>query len=130
MAQLPSIFLLLAIIPVSGAARAQDAARVKLPDLSGTWQAQTPDGPQTVIVRPDSSASFGDEIVRWRMVPDTVYLALGGEWTGYHYALHGSKLVLSGGDLEDPVELRRVGPPSPRPDGVDVPPPPPWRAGQ
>ncbi|MDH3457765.1 MAG: hypothetical protein OER90_13080 [Gemmatimonadota bacterium] len=93
-------------------------------DLSGTWQAETPDGPQTVVVRSDSSASFGEEMIRWRIVADTVFLVLGGEWIGYNFRLRGRTLTLSGGDLEEPVELQRVGPPTPRPEGVPVPPDP------
>jgi hypothetical protein len=93
-------------------------------DLSGTWEAESADGPVTVIVRPDSSASFGDEIVRWRIVADTVFLAIGGEWLGYNYMLKGSVLTLSGGDLEEPIDLKKKGPPTPRPAGVPVPPVP------
>ena len=94
----------------------------RIPDLSGTWEAESADGPVTVIVRPDSSASFGEEIVRWRIVADTVYLAIGGEWLGYNYLLKGSVLTLSGGDLEEPIDLKKLGPPTPRPAGVPVPP--------
>ena len=93
-------------------------------DLSGTWQAETPDGPQTVVVRPDSSASFGGDMIRWRVVADTVFLALGGEWIGYNFTVRGRTLKLSGGDLEETVELQRVGPPTPRPEGIPVPPDP------
>ena len=93
-------------------------------DLTGTWQADTPDGPQVVIVRPDSSASFGEEIIRWSATADTVYLAFGDEWVGYHYVLRGRALTLSGGDLLDPIELRRTGPPTPLPEGIEVPPAP------
>jgi hypothetical protein len=95
------------------------------PRLEGTWRAQTPDGPQTVIVRADSSASFGDETVRWRIVGDSILIALGDEWMGYHFALAGRRLTLSGGDLEEPVVLQRVGPATPRPDSIPVPPAPP-----
>jgi len=107
-----------ALIPVPCTAQSGAA------DLPGTWQAETPDGPQTVVVRPDSSASFGEETVRWRVVADTVFLALGGEWIGYNFRLRGRTLTLSGGDLEEPVELRRLGPPTPRPEGVPLPPEP------
>ena len=113
-----SVAAVLALMPA--AAGAQPGAA----DLAGTWQTDTPDGPQTVVVRPDSSASFGEETVRWRVVADTVFLALGGEWIGYNYRLRGRTLTLSGGDLEEPVELRRLGPPTPRPDDVPLPPEP------
>jgi hypothetical protein len=95
------------------------------PRLEGTWRAETPDGPQTVIVRPDSSASFGDETVRWRLVADSIFIALGGEWTVYNFRLTGRMLTLSGGDLEEPIVLERIGPPTARPDSVPVPPAPP-----
>ena len=95
------------------------------PRIEGTWQAETPDGPQTVIVRADSSASFGDETVRWRIVADSIFIALGDEWMIYNFAVRGRRLTLSGGDLEEPIELERVGPATPRPAGVEIPPAPP-----
>jgi hypothetical protein len=116
------ILLLAALLLASagGSAVAQRAVK-----LDGTWRAQTPDGPQTVIVRADSSASFGDETVRWRIVADSIFIALGDEWMVYNFALRGRTLTLSGGDLEEPIELERVGPASPRPDAVPVPTAPP-----
>lgn len=108
-------------VAVSTAALAQST----VPDLAGTWRAETPDGPQTIIVRPDSSASFGDEIVRWRIVADSIFLAISDEWYIYNFAFSGRTLTLSGGDLVDPIDLERTGPPTPRPEGVLVPPAPP-----
>lgn len=103
----------------------------RAPRLEGTWRAETPDGPQTVIVRADSSASWGDETVRWRIVADSVFLAFGDEWMVYNFRLAGRKLTLSGGDLEEPVLLQRVGPPTARPDSIPIPEAPPMsrRAG-
>ncbi len=100
-------------------------AQQKLPDITGTWVAQTPDGPREVIVRPDSSASFGDETVRWRLERDSLHIAFGDEWTVYAYRLKKNKLTLDGGDLEEPVTLVRKGPATPRPAGVPIPPAPP-----
>lgn len=80
------------------------------PGLTGTWQAATPDGPQTIIVRDDSTASFGEETVRWRVSADTIFIQFGEEWVGYNFALAGDTLTLSGGDLEEPIGLRRMGP--------------------
>lgn len=85
-------------------------AQNPLPDISGTWQVDTPDGPENFIVRADSSASFGEETVRWRLAQDTLYILFGEEWVGYHFRLKGKEMTLSGGDLEEPVVLRRVGP--------------------
>jgi hypothetical protein len=109
----------LAVLPL-GAAAGQRA-----PHLDGTWRAKTADGPQTVIVRTDSSASWGDETVRWRIVADSIFIAMGDEWMVYNFQMAGRRLTLSGGDLEDPILLERVGPATPRPDSVAVPPAPP-----
>jgi hypothetical protein len=106
-----------------GLANAQQAT------ILGTWkfdlkQDQKKEGPRIVIVRPDSSASYGTETVRWRVVGDSLALALGGEWVNYKLKLKGKNLTLSGGDLQDPVDFQLVGPPTPRPDTVPVPPDP------
>jgi hypothetical protein len=95
------------------------------PRLDGTWRAKTADGPQTVIVRADSSASWGDETVRWRVVADSIFIAMGDEWMVYNFTLSGRRLTLSGGDLEEPIQLERTGPATARPDTVAVPPAPP-----
>ena len=95
------------------------------PSLEGSWRAETPDGPQTIIVRADSSASWGDETVRWRLVADSIFIALGDEWLVYNFVLRRRTLTLSGGDLVDPIALERTGPATPRPEGVSVPPAPP-----
>jgi hypothetical protein len=107
------------------AALAAPAASQRAPRLEGTWRAETPDGPQTIVVRADSSASWGDETVRWRVVADSIFLALGDEWTVYNFRLAGRKLTLSGGDLEEPIVLERTGPAAARPDTIPVPPAPP-----
>lgn len=93
----------------------------------GTWQTitETKDGPHSVVVRPDSSASYGTQTVRWRIkAPGKILLALGGEWVEYDFKVKGEKLTLSGGDLKKAITLRRTGPPTPRADGVAVPPDP------
>ncbi len=84
------------------------------PDIVGIWEVDTPDGPDTVVVRPDSSAVFGQDSVRWRIEADTIFI-LFDEWIGYHFELDGRFLTLSGGDLEEPVTLTRIGPAPGRP---------------
>jgi hypothetical protein len=96
--------------------------------LSGLWQLEKgkvkADGPKTVMIRPDSSASWGKETVRWRLKEGQIMIALGGEWEIYKLKLKGNRLTLSGGDLPDPITLKRVGPATPRPANVPVPPDP------
>jgi hypothetical protein len=95
----------------------------------GTWQfdlkqGPKPDAPRTVIVRQDSSASYGTQTVRWRILGDSLALALGGEWVNYRLKVKGKRLTLSGGDLIEPVTFDLMGPPTPRPDSVAIPPDP------
>jgi hypothetical protein len=119
------------IVAALGLAPGQVIAQAKVPSAAilGTWkfdlkQGPKKSGPRIVIVRPDSSASYGTETVRWRVVGDSLALALGGEWVNYRLKLKGANLTLSGGDLTEPVTFQRVGPPTPRPDTVPVPPDP------
>lgn len=106
------------------------ATAQQLPSIEGTWEVSLRDRnrnnvPRTVIVRADSSASWGDEHVRWRLVHGPkIMLAVGGEWEVYDVRVRGNQLTLSGGDLPDPVTLRRIGPATPRPADVPVPPDP------
>lgn len=109
-------------------AAAPAAAQAEAP-IVGTWKAELrdqerQDAPREVIVRPDSSASWGKETVRWRLKADSVMIALGGEWVTYKLQVKGGKLTLSGGDLAKPVTLSKAGPPTPRPEGTPVPPDP------
>jgi len=99
------------------------------PPILGTWQAELKDqdrkdAPREVIVRADSSASWAKETARWRLKPDSIMIALGGEWVTYRLVVKGNRLMLSGGDLAKPISLTRTGPPTPRPDSITVPPDP------
>ena len=98
--------------------------------IVGTWKvtakelAQRKDAPRLVIVRGDSSASWGTETARWRLKGDRLWLAIGGEWEDYKLKVKGQSLTLSEGDLTKPVSFQRVGPATPRPANVPVPPDP------
>jgi hypothetical protein len=98
------------------------------PTVTGTWRvdagADVKDGPREVVIRTDSSASWGRETVRWRVVDKKIWIAIGGEWEVYDLKLRRNDLTLSGGDLTRPVTLRRVGPATPRASGVAIPPVP------
>lgn len=95
--------------------------------ILGTWvtERKIKDAPAIVIVRPDSSASYGTETVRWRIrTPGKILLALGGEWVEYDFRVRSGKLTLSGGDLTEAITLRRTGAPTPRPTNIPIPPDP------
>ena len=119
------LVLLLGIAPGLCAQTAHSGAGPRS-RLEGKWQAKTDDEIRNIMVRGDSSAQFGDQVARWRMVGDSLWLTLGdGVWQVYGMKLDAEKLTLSGGDLEKPVTLRRVGPPSARADSVAIPAAPP-----
>ena len=93
--------------------------------IEGKWQAKTDEEIRNIMVRGDSSAQFGDQVARWRVMGDSLWLTLGdGVWQVYGLKLDADKLTLSGGDLEKPVTLRRVGPAIARADSVAIPAPP------
>ena len=80
--------------------------------LTGDWQAKTGDEIRHIMVRSDSSAQFGRDLARWRLVGDSLWITLGdGVWQVY-----GMKLARD--------KLRRVGPPTARPDTLSIPEPP------
>ena len=94
--------------------------------IAGNWQARSGDEIRHIMVRNDSSAQFGEEVARWRVVGDSLWITLGdGVWQVYGMKLAADRLTISGGDLEKPVTLRRVGPPTVRPDTLTIPEAPP-----
>jgi len=101
-------------------------SRAGRPRLEGKWEARTDDGPRLIMVRSDSSAQFGDQVARWRLVGDSLWFTMGdGVWNVYGWKIAGDKLTISGGDLDKPMTLRRVGAATARPDTLSVPEPPP-----
>ncbi len=108
--------LTLLVLPAVG--RAQSEGKNT---LLGTWEAKADAEVHEIIIRADSSASYGTETVRWRIKADTMMIALGEEWVCYTMRVRGDKMTLSDGDLVEPISLKRVGLPSPRPDSIPVP---------
>lgn len=113
---------LMAVVLLPGRAQGQQSP------IEGTWRVDakldTKGGPREVVIRADSSATWGKETSRWRLTGRQISIAIGGEWEVYDVKVGKSELTLSGGDLQKPITLRRVGPPTPRPAGVAVPPDP------
>jgi len=108
------------VIVAAAVAAAQAPVR-----FTGNWQARAGDEIRHIMVRGDSSAQFGQDVARWRVVGDSLWITLGdGVWEVYGMKLAGDKLTISGGDLEKPVTLRRVGAPTARPDSLAIPEPP------
>ena len=121
-----SVLALACSLALAPALAAQTSDAPRHPRLEGKWQAKAEDEIRNIMVRSDSSAQFGDQVARWRVVGDSLWLALGdGVWQVYGMKLGTDKLTLSGGDLDKPVTLRRVGPATARADSVAIPAPPP-----
>ncbi len=120
---------LLGVALLLPAAAFSQSTKADTAGIQGTWRVDaasvTGNGPREVIIRADSSASWGKETVRWRL-PESgkIMIALGGEWETYRMKLKGAKLTLSGGDLSEPITLKRTGPPTPRPADIPIPPDP------
>lgn len=96
------------------------------PAVTGTWRVKSgkdvKNGPREVIIRADSSASWGKETVRWRLKgTQQIAILIGGEWETYTIKVKSTSLTLSGGDLEKAVTLQKVGPPTPLPAGAKIP---------
>ena len=117
-----AVFAVACSLGVSPGLAAQTTSR---PHIEGKWQAKTQDEIRNILVRSDSSAQFGQDVARWRVVGDSLWITLGdGVWQVYGMKIAGDKLTISGGDLEKPVTLRRVGPATVRPDTLAIPEPP------
>lgn len=127
---IPQTVTALVALAVGGAALPLAAQSPRRPRLEGKWQARGPDDAiHDIMVRSDSSAQFGDQIARWRVVGDSLWLTLGdGVWMVYGMKVEPDRLTLSGGDLETPVTLRRVGVANARPDTLAIPDAPPATA--
>jgi hypothetical protein len=121
--------ILALLVPLAAPFLAAQTAAPRRPRLEGNWQAKVDDAIRNIMVRNDSSAQFGEQVARWRIVADSLWITLGdGVWQVYGLKLESDKLTLSGGDLDKPVTLRRTGPPQPRATGVEIPDPPPSSA--
>jgi hypothetical protein len=115
----------LAVLTWVGGLAAQGPGRARTA-IEGDWEAKTDGGLRHILVRPDSSAQFGDQVARWRLVGDSLWITLGdGVWEVYGLRIAGEQLTIAGGDLKKPVTLRRVGPAPARPDTLTIPTSPP-----
>lgn len=120
-------FVCALLLGVSGAVSAVPAtAQASGPAIIGTWRVDAnkkiKDGPREVVIRADSSATWGKETVRWRLKEGKqISIVIGGEWETYDIKVKPESMTLSGGDLTEAITLKKVGPPTERPANVKIP---------
>src|SRR3989442_9042685 len=105
------LVLLLGIAPGLSAQSAHSGAGPRA-RLEGKWQAKTDEEIRNIMVRSDSSAQFGDQVARWRVVGDSLWLTLGdGVWQVYGMKLGEDKLTPSGGGPRSGEHTSELQPP-------------------
>ena len=85
---------------------ARDPRHLEVRSQAGRQEARAAHGDRPGRTAAPATAA---ETVRWRIMGDSLALALGGEWVNYRLKLKGKRLTLSGGDLTEPVTFERVG---------------------
>src|SRR2546423_2147962 len=104
--------VLVLLVGLGSRLAAQTAPSLHRSHLEGKWQAKTEDEIRNIMVRADSSAQFGEQVARWRIVGDSLWLALGdGVWQGYGMKLEADKPTPSGRGPEKTVRAHRRGSP-------------------
>lgn len=79
--------------------------------LTGTWSTGGKKGTVTLQLSADRSFSLGPHQGQWSASGDTLKLDRGGgDLITYRFKLKQGTLVLSGGDLDDPVRFERTSP--------------------
>src|SRR5438045_8799905 len=98
------VVLLVLLVGLGSRLAAQTAPSLHRSHLEGKWQAKTEDEIRNIMVRGDSSAQFGEQVARWRIVGASLWLALGdGAWQGYAMKLDGDQLAVSAGACARPA---------------------------
>src|SRR5256885_16679527 len=101
MTRLP--LLLAALVAVTTPLAAQSTAP-RHPRLEGTWQAKTEDEIRNITVRTDSSAQFGEQVARWRVAADSLWITVGdGGGPVEGVKLEGGKRPTLGGESGERV---------------------------
>jgi hypothetical protein len=76
--------------------------------LVGTWSGEFGGEPFQLILNADGTGQM-DGPIRWEAQGDQLVITEDDGATEYQFVLKGSKLTVSGGDLEEPLTLTRTG---------------------
>ncbi len=101
-----SFFLVLLFLAFESWAFAQQSS-----NLVGTWvgKVQGYGVEMKLTLNADGSADYEGVMGKWRVQANKLLLTQEGETVGYNFALQGSQLTLSGGDLMAPMVMTRAG---------------------
>lgn len=90
-------------------AAAEGTANAGSDGPEGRWSTPTPSGPVELLLSPDGTFVMGPVQGRWTGGGGRLTLrGAQGESVTYRYSISGSTFVLSGGDLDAPLEFRRI----------------------
>jgi hypothetical protein len=76
--------------------------------LVGAWSGNFGGEPFQLILNADGTGQM-DGPIQWQVQGNKLVIAEDDGSTDYHFVLKGSKLTVSGGDLEAPLTLTRIG---------------------
>lgn len=94
----------------SAAAFAQLGAAVGAKALAGIWEGDVGGTRLTLVLQADGAGEFNGTALKWQSTGSTLTLSMTGyPATAYLYALSGSQLTLSGGDLQQALVLVKRG---------------------
>lgn len=97
--------IVLAVCVLSLASQAGAASNAA---LVGTWSGEFAGEPFQLILNADGTGQM-DGPIRWQVQGSKLVIAEADGTTAYNFVLKGSKLTVSGGDLEAPLTLARTG---------------------
>jgi len=76
--------------------------------LVGTWSGEFAGDPFQLILNADGTGQM-DGPIQWQVRGKKLVITEDDGSTAYNFALKGSKMTVSGGDLEEPLTLTRIG---------------------
>ena len=81
--------------------------------LAGTWHSSQYGFTMVLVLNADGTGTFDDEPIKYRVQGTRLSVTEDGDITNYTFALAGTTLTLSGGDLDRPMIFQRRGAASP-----------------
>lgn len=102
---MPRGFFVMAVCALSLASQAWAAPNTA---LVGTWNGEFGGEPFQLILNADGTGQM-DGPIQWQVQGNKLVIAEDDGSTAYNFVLKGSKMTVSGGDLEAPLTLTRTG---------------------